>query len=233
MTASASFLDRYVRVWNEPDPAARRAAVAELWTPDGLHYTQTRVFRGTDALDARTTEAYDQFVGGSGLLFRHRDNLVAHHDAAVFNWEMTPGSSHDVLAVGFDFVLLDEAGRIRVDYQFNEPPAPVAELDELAGRLLALAKEPDEELRGKQTAALYSPHARLVDAAAERDVPSALAAAPAGEVRRLRGHASAQHDAVRYGWELTPADGGPAVTGVDFLIRGEDGLFTAHYRFTI
>ncbi|MEV4616643.1 hypothetical protein AB0K43_29200 [Kitasatospora sp. NPDC049258] len=233
MTATDTLLDRYVAVWNEPDATTRRAAVAQLWTADGVHYTQTRVFRGTDALHARVTEAYEQFVGGSGLLFRHRDNLVAHHDAAVFNWEMTPGASRDVLAVGFDFVLLDEAGRLRVDYQFNEPPAPVAELDELAGRLLALGGEADEDLRRKQAAALYSQDARLVDPSAERDVLTALAATPQGEVRRLHGHASTQHNAVRYTWELTPADGGPAVTGVDFLIRGEDGLFTAHYRFTI
>ncbi|WP_371497178.1 hypothetical protein OG871_14485 [Kitasatospora sp. NBC_00374] len=233
MTAPDTLLDRYVAVWNEPDPAVRHAGVAALWAPDGLHYTQTRAFRGTESLAARVTEAYEQFVGGAGLLFRHRDDLVTHHDAAVFTWEMTPAAGRDVLAVGFDFVLLDEAGRLRVDYQFNEPPAPAAELDELAGRLLALPREQDEELRRKQTDALYAPDARLVDDSAERDLHTALAAAPKGEVRRLRGHASAQHDALRFGWELTPADGGPAVTGVDFLIRGADGLLAAHYRFTI
>lgn len=32
--------DRYVAVWNEPSPDARRAAVSALWAEDGVHVLQ-------------------------------------------------------------------------------------------------------------------------------------------------------------------------------------------------
>jgi hypothetical protein len=28
-------VDRYVALWNEPDPDARRKMIRELWAPDG------------------------------------------------------------------------------------------------------------------------------------------------------------------------------------------------------
>jgi hypothetical protein len=30
-------VERYVAVWTEPDPAARRKAIEQLWTEDGAH----------------------------------------------------------------------------------------------------------------------------------------------------------------------------------------------------
>ncbi|WP_051966068.1 hypothetical protein [Kitasatospora mediocidica] len=242
MSQLNDLLNRYVAVWNEPDAAVRRNGVAQLWVPDGIHYTQTRKFRGTDALHARVTEAYEQFVAGSGLRFRSGENLVTHHDVAKFNWEMVPASGGNVLAVGFDFLLLDQSGRIFVDYQFNEPPAPVAELDDFARRYLAIAQEPDEEVRRKAVAELYATDARLVDESAEQIGQEAVLAsitatgkslADRGLVRRLAGHASAQHNAVRFGWELVPAGGGAAVgSGLEFLVQDGAGLIRGDYRFT-
>jgi hypothetical protein len=40
MTDPNEIADRYVALWNEPDPDARRAAVAQLWTEDGAHILQ-------------------------------------------------------------------------------------------------------------------------------------------------------------------------------------------------
>ena len=46
--------DRYLAVLREPDPAARRAAVAALWAPDGVEYIDGGIkFRGHDGLDTR------------------------------------------------------------------------------------------------------------------------------------------------------------------------------------
>ena len=46
--------DRYLAVWSEPDPAARRAAVAALWAPDGVEFIDGGIqFRGHDGLDPK------------------------------------------------------------------------------------------------------------------------------------------------------------------------------------
>jgi hypothetical protein len=42
-----------------------------------------------------------------------------------FNWEMVPAAGGAAAAVGFDFLVLGDDGRIRLDYQFlDRPPAP-------------------------------------------------------------------------------------------------------------
>ncbi|MEH0424312.1 hypothetical protein [Streptomyces sp. B21-083] len=220
-------LERYVAVWNEPDAAARRAAIAALWTPDGLHCTQTRRFQGTEGLVARVTEAYDQFVGGQKLRFRALGEPVGHHDALTFNWAMSPSGDDTVLAIGFDVVLLDGEGRIIADYQFNEPPVPDTGLDAEAERHLALGGSGTERL-SKEIADLYLPGARLVDESGVHEGAESIAAAlTAAGVRHPAGSASAQHDAFRYPWRT---DAGEA--GVDFLLRDEQGAVRTHYRFT-
>lgn len=224
--SASELLQRYVAVWNEPDSTVRRAEVADLWAPDGLHYTQTRRFQGTEELVARVTEAYDQFVGGQGLRFRSGGDPVGHHDALAFNWVMSPGDSDAVLAVGFDVVLLDVEGRIVADYQFNEPPAATAELDGQAERHLAAVAAGTERLR-KEIADLYLPGARLVDESGVYDGVDAIAGAlAAAGPRRPAGSASAQHDALRYPWRAESGE-----TGVDFLLRDEQGQVREHYRF--
>jgi hypothetical protein len=53
--AASEVADRYLAVWSEPDPAARRAAVTALWAPDGVEFIDGIQFRGHDELDARVT----------------------------------------------------------------------------------------------------------------------------------------------------------------------------------
>ncbi|MGW0858283.1 hypothetical protein [Streptomyces sp. NPDC002690] len=225
MSAHAT-LERYIALWNEPDPAVRRAAVAALWRPDGLHLTATRRFRGTEELVARVTEAYDQFVGGRALRFRSGGELMRNHGALAFDWVMTPEDRKDeVLAVGFDVVLLDGDGRIAADYQFNEPPEASEALDGQAERHLALT----------DVARLYLPDARLVDVDGVHEGPHSITAAlvDAG-ARLLAGSASAQHDALRYRWREDSADerADQGAEGVDFLLRDGTGQVREHHRFT-
>src|SRR5882724_11680119 len=62
--------DRYAALWNEPDPTARRRAIAALWAPDGAHYVAALEFRGHEALERRVLEAYDKNVRLGGNRFR-------------------------------------------------------------------------------------------------------------------------------------------------------------------
>jgi hypothetical protein len=75
MTDTNEFADRYISLWNEPDPQRRHQLVTELWSEDGAQILQppeemreiaarpgigmsaTLEARGHAALESRTTSA--------------------------------------------------------------------------------------------------------------------------------------------------------------------------------
>jgi hypothetical protein len=135
-TAAAEELaDRYVALWNEPDPDRRRGLVEGLWTEDGAHILQppqemreiaerpglglaaTLEARGHAELEARAATAYEQWVGSGTMTFRRHDDVERLGDVVKFHWE---GVSPDgeVAGVGLDFLVLGPDGRIWRDYQF-------------------------------------------------------------------------------------------------------------------
>lgn len=125
MTKVADLVDRYVAVWNEPDAALRHEGIAALWAEDGAHFTPSLEARGYHALEARVAGAYEKWVKAEGFVFRSANNVETHHSGVRFNWEMVPAAGGAVAAVGFDFLVLGNDGRIRLDYQFlDQPPAP-------------------------------------------------------------------------------------------------------------
>ena len=124
MIKPAELVDRYVAVWNEPDAALRRESIAALWAQDGAHFTPTLEACGYEALDARVTGAYEKWVKAGGFVFRSSGTAEAHHNGVWFNWEMVSAAGGAAAAVGFDFLVLGDDGRIRLDYQFlDRPPA--------------------------------------------------------------------------------------------------------------
>ena len=129
--------DRYVALWNEPDPERRRRMIAELWTEDGSQILQppqemreiaasaglgmaaTLEARGHAELEARAATSYERWVGSDGLSFRRRDDVDRLHDVVKFHWEAVSPNG-EVTAVGLDFLILASDGRIRRDYTFIE-----------------------------------------------------------------------------------------------------------------
>jgi hypothetical protein len=128
--------DRYLAVWNEPDPEVRRTSVEQLWTEDGLHLleppeeivkrateigvTASLAARGHDELFTRVTRAYDEFVAPGQYEFRRHGDAAALQDMVKLRWAMVPAGGGEVLAVGIDLLLLGPDGRIVSDYQFIE-----------------------------------------------------------------------------------------------------------------
>ena len=117
MSDAQQLADRYAAVWNETDSAARRKAIADLWAPDGLHYVDTREARGYAALEQRIIGSHEKWVRDAGNRFRAAKNAQALRNMVTFHWEMLPADGETVLAVGLEFLVLDEQGRILVDYQ--------------------------------------------------------------------------------------------------------------------
>ncbi|MEU4295312.1 hypothetical protein AB0E63_44435 [Kribbella sp. NPDC026596] len=136
MSDAQELADRYVAVWNQPDPDARRKAIQELWTEDGVHLleppeeiveraeeigvTATLEARGHEALVRRVTRAYDEFVAPGQFEFRPHGEATTLHDMVKLRWAMVPAGGGEVLAVGIDLLLLAPDGRIVSDYQFIE-----------------------------------------------------------------------------------------------------------------
>ena len=113
---------RYVAVWNEPDAAARRAAVAELWTPDATEFVDggTR-HHGHEELTDRVTEAYEAFVGSGRFTVTGAGDVTAHGDIVAFTLRLTT-SDGEVGWAARVFLLLGEDGLIKEDYQLTVQP---------------------------------------------------------------------------------------------------------------
>lgn len=135
MDTANDLADRYVALWNEPDAERRRAAIAGLWTEDGVQLLQpplevhanaarpgiglaaTFEARGHAALETRVTSAHDEFIARQGNAFRRRENVERVADAVKFHWEMVSPDG-DVVGVGLEFLVLAADARIRCDYMF-------------------------------------------------------------------------------------------------------------------
>jgi hypothetical protein len=130
-------MKRYIAMWNEPDPDRRRAAIRQLWRADAVHLLQSPAdirdraaslgfdgpvlqARGHDALEARVTRAYDEFVAPGAFVFRPRGDAGRLLDLVTFRWEMVPPGGGEVAGAGLEVLRLDAEDRIAADYQFIE-----------------------------------------------------------------------------------------------------------------
>jgi hypothetical protein len=136
MDDACTLADRYVAVWNEPDTDTRRTAVRELWSADASHTLQPPQeirdaavalgvavdleARGHDALEDRVTRSHDEFVAQGGFTFRPLGDAARLRDIVKLRWEMVPRNGGEVAATGLQILVLDDDGRIRLDYQFIE-----------------------------------------------------------------------------------------------------------------
>ena len=83
----SEFAEVYVAMWNEPDPKLRRETIERLWAGDGTQILQSPkeikdvaarlgmrppplVATGHDALEARVSAAYAEFVASGQMVFR-------------------------------------------------------------------------------------------------------------------------------------------------------------------
>ncbi len=109
MTDITTLIDGYIATWNEADPQRRRALVAQTWTDDGSYVDPLMTGTGTDGIDAMIAGAQQQFPG-------HRFELAgapdAHHDRVRFTWHLKPVDGDDVVAIGYDFGVVADDGRL-------------------------------------------------------------------------------------------------------------------------
>ena len=116
---TSDLVDRYLAMWNEPEPIIRRRQIAELWAHDGLLIRDTSVSEGPVAIEAETTKMHNAHVA-NGLVPSSAKNTHAHHNLVKLKWKATGSRDGAVSAAWSDLLILDENGRIRCDYQFSE-----------------------------------------------------------------------------------------------------------------
>lgn len=122
-------VERYLAVWSEPDAAARRRAVADLWAPDGVEFVEGVQFRGHDTLVDRVTEAYELFVGSGEYRIASEDHVTVHDDVVVLTIQLAHAKGPQAGEVAWAarvFLMLDQDGRIRQDYHLTVQPLPAA-----------------------------------------------------------------------------------------------------------
>lgn len=134
MTNPNELADRYVAIFNEPDPERRHAAVRALWSEGGVQVlnpprevreaaatlAMSPIFesRGHAELEARVTRAYEQF--NAKYEFRRSGEAARLQDVLTFRWEAVLRDSGEPDGAGRHVFMLDPDGRIRLDYLFVE-----------------------------------------------------------------------------------------------------------------
>jgi hypothetical protein len=109
MTDTDTLINRYIAIWNEADPERRRELIVQTWTEDASYIDPMMTGTGHDGIDAMIAGAQQQFPG-------HRFELAgapdAHHDRVRFTWHLKPVAGDDTVAVGIDFGVVAEDGRL-------------------------------------------------------------------------------------------------------------------------
>lgn len=109
MSTYEDLATRYIDCWNETDPAARREAVAALWTEDARYVDPLGDAAGRDAIDATIAAVQERFPG---FVFALAGAVDGHHDQLRFTWELGPAGA-DAPIAGFDVATTNGDGRLR------------------------------------------------------------------------------------------------------------------------
>ena len=119
-TPTSTVVDNYFAMWNEADPARRRAAIAAAWSTDASYIDPMFAAEGADGLDALVAGVHERFPGHR---FRLTGAVDVHHDRARWGWELAGPDGGPPVVAGDDFAVLAPDGRLREVTGFFERPA--------------------------------------------------------------------------------------------------------------
>ncbi|GJD48307.1 hypothetical protein OPKNFCMD_1024 [Methylobacterium crusticola] len=119
MSDAATHAERYIAIWNETDPARRRALLAAAWTETGTYADPLMAGTGHAQIDGLVAAVQSRFPG---MRFRLTGRPDGHGDHLRFTWALGPEGGEG-LVEGTDFATL-EAGRLaRVTGFLDRVPA--------------------------------------------------------------------------------------------------------------
>lgn len=143
MTAPTEVAQQYLAAWNETEPGARRAVVAQLFA-EGARYVDPMVEAvGHDQIDATIAAVQAQFPGFAFSLLGPVDG---HHRQLRLRWALGPAGEEPPV-IGADVVTLDERGRVDAVLGFldrvpgGEAPVETVEAEPVASYAVGLLSE--------------------------------------------------------------------------------------------
>lgn len=117
-----SLIDRYCAVWNEPDPARRKALLKSVWT-DNSTYTDPRA--DTTGINELLAHIGTVRAGRPGAMIVRTSAVDIHHGIARFGWRVVEADGTP-LPEGIDIAFLTpDGGRIERIIGFFGPMMPI------------------------------------------------------------------------------------------------------------
>ncbi len=113
-------IEKFVSSWNDPDAAARRQVIDEIWSEDGVYRNASTEFHGRGGIEQAVTNAHDAFTA-NGFVFRVA-SVDTNHDAVRYRWEMVPKAGGEPDSIGTHVAMLGTDGRLVSDHQFIDKP---------------------------------------------------------------------------------------------------------------
>jgi len=113
-----ALVEGYIAMWNESDGETRRALVARTLTDDADYVDPLMAGSGGAEIDAMIAAVQQQYPGHRFTLATGPD---AHNDRVRFSWTLAPEGGEPI-AVGIDFGVLADDGRLRSVTGFLEAP---------------------------------------------------------------------------------------------------------------
>lgn len=122
MTTAKQTVDRYFDIWNETEPAARRALIEQTWSERALYLDPLLSGEGQDGIDKMVEAVQAQYPG---YRFERTSPVDEHHDRVRFSWILASRSDAEPLVSGVDFGVVAADGRLEVITGFfdNVPQA--------------------------------------------------------------------------------------------------------------
>lgn len=114
MTEYPTVARRYLEAFNAAEIEHRAGLVREVFHPEVEYTDPTASVRGHDQLIGLIGSVHEQFPGWR---FELLEPVDGHGDRMRFRWALGPGGQ-PAPVIGFDVVVLDEAGRVRQVHGF-------------------------------------------------------------------------------------------------------------------
>jgi hypothetical protein len=108
MTDAAKIAEDYIAVWNETDPARRRALIGEGWAENASYVDPLMSGNGRDEIDGLIAAVHERFPGFRFALVGQPDGYGDH---VRFSWSLGPKGDEEMIR-GADFAVV-EAGRLQ------------------------------------------------------------------------------------------------------------------------
>src|SRR5258708_16161779 len=87
MSDFTELAEKYIAMWNETDPPARRALISEVWASGGRYVDPLAAVTGHDEIDALVAGAQAQFPG---MTFPLASAAYAHHHPPRLPSDLAP-----------------------------------------------------------------------------------------------------------------------------------------------